>query len=195
VECIAVMPRKPTRRVLLQNPRPSIFSRFARSEALIASIYRSKRKINKSKFHKKTPSNFSGNEFQNHASDKNSEQAESSDEDFDLSYLLAYNRENKGCILSDKFDWNFFFISKGVVRADFAFFDPKPSDFHGVKILLQTYLDERQWDVSGFVDLILGQTTVGTVIKVEDDEDDGVYSVVTALNLGRYKARNKTCTI
>ncbi|KAK2978005.1 hypothetical protein RJ640_026439, partial [Escallonia rubra] len=166
VEYIAVMPRKPTRRGLLQNPPPSTFSRFARSQALIASAYRSKRKINKSKFYKKSRSNFSGNGFENHASDENSEQAESSDEDFD-----------------------------GVVQADFAFFDPKPSDFHGVKILLQTYLDEKQWDVSGFADLILGQTTVGTVIKVEDDEDDGVYSVVTALNLGRYKARNNFCTI
>ena len=80
---------------------------------------------------------------------------------------------------------------KGVVQADFAFFDPKSNDFHGVKTLLQTYLDNKQWDLSGFVDLILGQTTVGTVVKVEGDEDDGVFSVVTALNLQRYKASNK----
>ncbi|XP_038726079.1 protein BCCIP homolog isoform X2 [Tripterygium wilfordii] len=77
--------------------------------------------------------------------------------------------------------------SEGVVQADFAFFDPKPDDFHGVKILLQTYLDDKQWDLSGFVDLILEQTTVGTVVKIEDDEDDGLFSIITALNLGRYK--------
>ncbi|XP_022761803.1 protein BCCIP homolog isoform X2 [Durio zibethinus] len=75
----------------------------------------------------------------------------------------------------------------GVVQADFAFFDPKPDDFHGVKTLLQSYLDNKQWDLSGFVDLILGQTTVGTVVKLEDDEDNAVFSVITALNLGRYK--------
>ena len=75
-----------------------------------------------------------------------------------------------------------------VAQADFAFFDPKPDDFHGVKILLQTYLDNKLWDLSGFVDLILGQTTVGTVVKIEDDEDNGVFSFITALNLGRYKA-------
>ncbi|XVE81206.1 hypothetical protein DITRI_Ditri15bG0044200 [Diplodiscus trichospermus] len=75
----------------------------------------------------------------------------------------------------------------GVVQADFAFFDPKPDDFHGVKTLLQSYLDNKLWDLSGFVDLILGQTTVGTVVKLEDDEDNGVFSVITALNLGRYK--------
>ncbi|KAK8560733.1 hypothetical protein V6N13_026169 [Hibiscus sabdariffa] len=75
----------------------------------------------------------------------------------------------------------------GVIQADFAFFDPKPDDFHGVKTLLQSYLDDKQWDLSGFVDLILEQTTVGTVVKLEDDEDNGVFSIITALNLGRYK--------
>ncbi|XVF84521.1 hypothetical protein PTKIN_Ptkin17bG0043600 [Pterospermum kingtungense] len=77
----------------------------------------------------------------------------------------------------------------GVFQADFAFFDPKPDDFHGVKTLLQAYLDNKQWDLSGFVDLdlILKQTTVGPVVKLEDDEDNGVFSVITALNLGRYK--------
>lgn len=76
---------------------------------------------------------------------------------------------------------------KDIVQADFAFFDPKPGDFHGVKILLQTYLDSEEWDLSSFVDLILGQTTVGTVVKIEDEEDEGLFSVITALNLGRYK--------
>ncbi|XP_022159262.1 protein BCCIP homolog isoform X2 [Momordica charantia] len=73
------------------------------------------------------------------------------------------------------------------IQADFAFFDPKPDDFHGVKTLLHNYLDDTQWDLSGFSDLILGQTTVGTVIKVEGDEDNGVFSFITALNLERYK--------
>ncbi|CAK9311328.1 unnamed protein product [Citrullus colocynthis] len=73
------------------------------------------------------------------------------------------------------------------VQADFAFFDPKPDDFHGVKTLLQNYLDDTQWDISGFSDLILGQTTVGSVVKVEGDEDNGVFSFITALNLERYK--------
>ncbi|KAJ6967119.1 hypothetical protein NC652_004621 [Populus alba x Populus x berolinensis] len=44
-----------------------------------------------------------------------------------------------------------------------------------------------EWDLSGFVDLILEQTTVGTVVNIEDDEDNGLFSVVSALNLGRYK--------
>ncbi|KAJ9708459.1 hypothetical protein PVL29_000480 [Vitis rotundifolia] len=72
-----------------------------------------------------------------------------------------------------------------VAQAEFAFFDPKPDDFHGVKISLQTYLDNKQWDFSGFVGL-----EVGSVVKVEEDEDDGVFSLITALNLGRYKDKN-----
>jgi hypothetical protein len=83
--------------------------------------------------------------------------------------------------------WFDVYLLKGEVQADFAFFDPKPDDFHGVKILLQSYLDNTEWDLSGFVDLILEQTTVGTVVKIEDDEDNGLFSVVSALNLGRYK--------
>ncbi|CAI8617280.1 unnamed protein product [Vicia faba] len=81
----------------------------------------------------------------------------------------------------------------GVVQADFAFFDPKSNDFHGVKTLLQTFLDVEEWDLSGFVDLILEQTTVGTVVKVEDDEDEGVFALATALNLWRY--REQRCII
>ncbi|KAK4836550.1 hypothetical protein QYF36_024571 [Acer negundo] len=76
---------------------------------------------------------------------------------------------------------------EGVVQTDFVFFDPKPDDFHGVKLLLQTYLDDKQWDLSGFVDLILAQTTVGTLVKIEGDDDDTPFSVLSALNLGRYK--------
>lgn len=83
-----------------------------------------------------------------------------------------------------------FLSLKGHVQVDFAFFDPKADDFHGVKTLLQTYLDDREWDLSGFVELILEQTTVGSVVKVEDDEDNGVFALVTALNLGRYMASN-----
>ncbi|KAL2233302.1 UNVERIFIED_CONTAM: Protein BCCIP [Sesamum indicum] len=101
----------------------------------------------------------SGNGCVNHGKDKMEESNSSDSEDFE-----------------------------GVVQADFVFFDPKPGDFHGVKVLLQTYLDNKLWDLSSFVDLILGQPTVGTVVKIENDEDDGVYSVVTALNLERYKA-------
>lgn len=125
----------------------------------LASVYKVKRQIQNSKTSRKVSPISSGKEFENFPMDDKSKQPESSDD--------------------EEFE--------GVVQADFAFFDPKPDDFHGVKVLLKTYLDDKQWDLSGFVDLILGQTTVGTVIKIEEDEDDGVYAVATALNFGRYK--------
>jgi protein BCP1 len=93
------------------------------------------------------------------------------------------------------------------VQADFAFFDPKPSDFHGVRLLFKTYLDSKPWDLTGFVDLTLAQTTVGTVVKLADDDDeegegegngvekansstnnddDDLFGLISVLNLGRY---------
>ncbi|XP_059649533.1 protein BCCIP homolog [Cornus florida] len=153
------MPRKPARRRQLLKAQSVTFSPFGRSVARVASAYKVKRHTHNSKVRRKSSPESTGNGFIDYALANRSEQSDSSDE--------------------EEFD--------GVVQADFAFFDPKPDDFHGVKVLLQTYLDDKEWDLSGFVDLILGQTTVGTVVKVEGDEDDGVYSVVTALNLGRYK--------
>ncbi|KAI3453142.1 hypothetical protein Pfo_009805 [Paulownia fortunei] len=152
------MPRKSKRLHQSLRHRPLTFSRFVRSMAMATSSKKAKQEIQEPKLQTKDFPASSVNGFLNHGKDK-TEQSESSD--------------------SEEFE--------GVVQADFAFFDPKPSDFHGVKVLLQTYLDNKQWDLSGFVDLILGQPTVGTVVKIENDEDDGVYSVVTALNLGRYE--------
>ncbi|MCO5605139.1 hypothetical protein L7F22_059319 [Adiantum nelumboides] len=75
--------------------------------------------------------------------------------------------------------------SQEIVDVDFEFFDPKEEDFHGVKALLRTYLDDSTWDLGGFVDIILGQPTVGTVVKTAEDESP--IGVITVLNLGRYK--------
>ena len=95
-------------------------------------------------------------------------------------------------------------MGEETVQVDFGFFDPKLEDFHGVKLLLRSYLGDAEWDLSGFVDLVLGQTTVGTVVKSESNKEeeeeeeeveretdeadnDGPYAVITALNLGRYE--------
>jgi hypothetical protein len=43
------------------------------------------------------------------------------------------------------------------INVDFEFFDPKEGDFLGLKALLLTYLDGRQFDCSGLVDTILQQ--------------------------------------
>ncbi|KAG4974608.1 hypothetical protein JHK87_031429 [Glycine soja] len=74
-----------------------------------------------------------------------------------------------------------------VVQAYFSFFNPKPNDFPGAKTLLQTFLDGQERDLTAFVDLILAQTTVAFIVKIEDDDDEGLFALVTALNLYRYK--------
>ncbi|XP_021997376.1 protein BCCIP homolog isoform X2 [Helianthus annuus] len=154
------MPRKPTKRGHLRYTQPA-FSRLARSMALLNSSRKPKPKNNNSTVHNKATSNSSGSRREKHDTPKSKiKESHSSSEDEDF---------------------------EGVVQADFAFFDPKPDDFHGVKVLLPTYLDNKEWDLSGFVDLILQQTTVGTVIKIEEDEDNGIYGFISALNMQRYK--------
>lgn len=44
--------------------------------------------------------------------------------------------------------------------------------------MLQTYLDDQEWDLTAFVDLI------------EDDDDEGLFALVTALNLYRYRVKD-----
>lgn len=138
-------------------PRPTTFSRFSRSVALASACSLNSKVVNSSSL------NSSSSKLDNGAVKDT---------------LLRGKQE------SDSSDDE---APQEVVQADFAFFDPKPGDFHGVKILLQTYLDDKHWDLSGFVDLILAQTTVGTVVKIEDDEDDALFALLTVLNLGRYK--------
>ncbi|KAM3281423.1 protein BCCIP [Capsicum chacoense] len=154
-----MMPRKPARHCRPARGLPLSFSPFARSMARIASNNKVTHKVQNSRFPGNNLPSSSDGRMENHGQiDKSEDSSSSDDEEFD-----------------------------GTVQANFEFFDPKPSDFHGVKVLLQTYLDDKQWDLSGFVDVILGQPTVGTVVKIENDEDDGIYSIVTAVNLGRYK--------
>ncbi|PRQ41581.1 putative BCP1 family protein [Rosa chinensis] len=154
------MPRRPMRHRGLVISRPLTFSQFARqSAARVASVYTAKRQMHIAEVLQKSPPNSAGNKTVKNKLKAKNEQLESSEE--------------------EEFDGN--------VQVDFAFFDPKADDFHGVKTLLQTYLDDKEWDLSGFVGLILEQTTVGSVVKIEDDEDNGIFSLVTTLNLGRYK--------
>nr|GEZ79351.1 hypothetical protein [Tanacetum cinerariifolium]GEZ79362.1 hypothetical protein [Tanacetum cinerariifolium] len=161
------MPRRPSRRGHLNKAQPA-FSRLGRAMALATSGRKLKQQNNNSTKHRELPYDSTGSRKGKHDdtdSESEREKSHSSSEDEDLS------SESSG----------------GDVQADFAFFDPKSDDFHGVKVLMTTYLDNKEWALSSFVDLILEQTTVGTVIKIEGDEDNGIYGFVSALNLQRYK--------
>lgn len=43
------------------------------------------------------------------------------------------------------------------IDVNFEFFDPKESDFHGLKALLHSYLDGQQYDSSQLIDAIIQQ--------------------------------------
>ncbi|VVB03358.1 unnamed protein product [Arabis nemorensis] len=152
------MPRRPSGRRVSKN-QPLAFTPFMRSLALAST---SKRKLP-------------------HPKDSQCSDPEVMSFDAKLPNLSKKEKKEEFSDSSDDED------SEGDVQAEFEFFDPKPTDFHGVKILLQNYLDDKEWDLSSFVDLILEQTTVGTVVKVAEDEDESVFAVLTALNLARYK--------
>nr|GEX02528.1 hypothetical protein [Tanacetum cinerariifolium] len=83
--------------------------------------------------------------------------------------------------------WRVKLLYRRDVQADFAFFDLKPEDFHGVKVLMTTYLDNKEWALIIFVHLILEHTTSGAIIKIHGDEDNRVYDFIYAINLQRYK--------
>ncbi|KAH9607621.1 hypothetical protein KSS87_014131 [Heliosperma pusillum] len=155
------MARKPRRSGLLA-PCPFTFSPFGRSISRAAATY--------SAFNKSSNSKFDAS-VANHGLKAN-DPASASDSSEEEAPEVSSSEEGS---------------LEEVVQADFAFFDPKPDNFHGVKTLLPNYLDDKQWDLSGFVDIIIAQTTVGSVVRIEDDEDEGLFAFLTVLNLGRYK--------
>lgn len=69
------------------------------------------------------------------------------------------------------------------IAVDFEFFNPQEADFHGLKALLHTYLEGRQYSCSELVEAVIGGA-VGTVIKC--GEDDDAIGVVAVLNLATH---------
>eukprot|EP00899_Mesostigma_viride_P007720 jgi/Mesvir1/1694/Mv21154-RA.1 len=73
-----------------------------------------------------------------------------------------------------------------LVNADFEFFDPKEVDYHGLKALMNQYLDGADFPaLPQLLDTVIAQTTVGTVVKSSDDLVSPV-GFITVLNLEKY---------
>eukprot|EP00798_Chlamydomonas_sp_ICE-L_P005813 gene5814-6100_t len=70
---------------------------------------------------------------------------------------------------------------------DFEFFGPKEIDYHGLKSVLNTYLDGLQYDCAGLVNAIIKQDNVGNVVKTTAEDDP--FAVFTALNLEKHSAQ------
>lgn len=71
-----------------------------------------------------------------------------------------------------------------LIDVDFGFFNPTENDFHGIKTLMQNYLDGEQWTCSDLVDAVIA-SPAGSVIKCGEDED--VIGVTCALTLQEYE--------
>jgi len=82
---------------------------------------------------------------------------------------------------------------------DFGFYDPKSSDFHGMRALLAgraSLLPEGSaWDVGGLADVLCEQAAIGSVVKVvepgdgnEEPADDEVLGFISAVNLHAHKS-------
>ena len=83
-----------------------------------------------------------------------------------------------------------------LVDVEFEFYDPQPSDFHGVRVLLRKSL----WDHMSFSplsDSIVSQVEVGTMVKLGDLSDSTKaaerepYGFVTLLSLAAHKVRSE----
>ncbi|KAJ1918101.1 Mss4p nuclear export [Mycoemilia scoparia] len=75
-----------------------------------------------------------------------------------------------------------------IVNVDFDFFDPKESDFHSIKKLLEAMFDEDspEFNLSELSDIIVNQPEVGTTVKAADEEDD-IYAFLSVVNLNAHK--------
>ncbi len=72
-----------------------------------------------------------------------------------------------------------------MVDIKFEFFNPKAEDFHAIKVFLTNYLEGQPFNAAELTDIIVQQgESVGSTIKVEDNEPFGFISVV---NLHQHK--------
>ncbi|GJP42990.1 hypothetical protein CLOM_g2502 [Closterium sp. NIES-68] len=74
-----------------------------------------------------------------------------------------------------------------ILMVDFDFFDSQPSDYHGVKALLRTFLDGKRWDLPAFVDAITAGPPGGGAAAGEGDAGGataGGGSVATVVKAG-----------
>ncbi|KAL3911490.1 MAG: hypothetical protein SGPRY_008672 [Prymnesium sp.] len=52
------------------------------------------------------------------------------------------------------------------MQVEFAFFDPRESDFHGVRTLLAgSPIVPSSWDVGGLAAILVEQVEVGSIVK------------------------------
>ena len=74
----------------------------------------------------------------------------------------------------------------GMQNVTFDFCDPKESQFHAVRRLLQRYVQLKEgFRCSELADIVVGQPQVGTMVE-QDGEDGDVFAFATAVSLHAY---------
>ncbi|EPE06915.1 bcp1 gibze ame full protein bcp1 [Ophiostoma piceae UAMH 11346] len=84
-----------------------------------------------------------------------------------------------------------------VVNVEFEWFNFDPEiDFHGTKTLLRQLLDidSTLFDMSGLAECILGQSTIGSTVKVDGKANDA-YALLTALSLREQRENTAVATL
>jgi len=75
------------------------------------------------------------------------------------------------------------------VQVDFNVEFPKEADFHGVKNFMKSYIPSNVFNSSELADIIVGQTKIGHMIKVEGNPE--LFGFFTTVNM--HEHRNKQC--
>lgn len=73
------------------------------------------------------------------------------------------------------------------IDIDFDAVTPVEGDFHGIKALLLRLILNMRIDVSQMTDTLINQKDVGSVVKVNNDKDEEIYGVLSALKLDKLK--------
>jgi len=76
-----------------------------------------------------------------------------------------------------------------MIQVGFEFFDPKEEDYHGIKMFVQRFLDDRAFDSGGLADHVCTQTRVGTCVKGDDTQHDSIFGFVSVVNLKLHRKK------
>jgi len=98
-------------------------------------------------------------------------------------------REEDDNSFEDETEDNVMELDEGVeeIPVDFVFSDPKELDFKTIKTFMMQYLEGKAWNATELADLVIAQKFVGSIIKVEGD-DEG-FGFISVINLNQHKDR------
>ncbi len=123
-------------------------------------------------------------DVESEGSDDDDSDSGAADEDEELAMKPSHYRTQQGYSFEDESGEGSDFEELNVV---FDHFNPKESDFGGIRQFLSSLLCGTPYNVGELVDIIIGQSgAVGTVVKVAGEEE--VYGVTSVVSLAHYSS-------